>query len=159
MAERYPVDAEACQRTRVGLNTQPSLKGRNMPNRTLAPRVQAGVVLAACLSLGCGGDDTNQPTPTPPATAAVTIGDFLFQSGRNATQNPAVDTIAVGGTVTWTWREGEHSVQSLGPPSFESSAISATPGSTYQATFPSAGTYPYDCAVHGPAMTGTVVVR
>ncbi len=129
-----------------------------MSNWTAASRVQVGAVLAACLSLACGSDDTNQPDPAP-ATAAVTIGDFLFQSARNATQNPAVDTIAIGGMVTWTWREGEHSVQSLDSPGFESSDISANPGNTFQATFASAGTYQYDCAVHGPAMTGTVVVR
>lgn len=30
---------------------------------------------------------------------------------------------------------------------------------TYSVTFPTAGTYHYDCAVHGAAMTGTVVVQ
>ncbi len=30
---------------------------------------------------------------------------------------------------------------------------------TYSFTFTTAGTYTYDCAVHGASMTGTVVVR
>jgi plastocyanin len=30
---------------------------------------------------------------------------------------------------------------------------------TYAVTFTAAGTYQYDCAVHGQLMTGTIVVR
>ncbi len=32
-------------------------------------------------------------------------------------------------------------------------------GQTYAVTFTAAGTYQYDCAVHGTAMTGRIVVR
>jgi len=83
-------------------------------------------------------------------------------SGHNGSHNPAVDTIAVGGTVTWTWGAnsgayGGHSVQSVGSQSFASSAVQSS--GTYSLTFTSPGTYQYDCAVHGSAMTGTVVVR
>ncbi|HVO35303.1 MAG TPA: Ig-like domain-containing protein, partial [Gemmatimonadales bacterium] len=91
-------------------------------------------------------------------SAAVQIGDDFFKSGANGSQNPAVDTIAVGGTVTWTWGGAVgHSVQSLGSPSFTSSSIKTS--GTYAITFTSAGTYQYDCAVHGLSMTGTVVVK
>jgi plastocyanin len=106
-----------------------------------------------------GGGNTNG---TPPQAAAVTVGNILFKSGQNGTTNPAVDTIAVGGTVTWTWvstGDISHSVQSIGAPSFTSSAIQAGNGKTYQAQFTAAGTYQYDCAVHGAAMSGTIVVR
>lgn len=96
-----------------------------------------------------------------PTTAAVSIGNNFFKSGRNNTQNPAVDTVAVGGTVTWTWNANNggilHSVESLGPPSFTSSTIKAS--GSYPFTFTVAGTYQYDCAVHGSLMTGRVVVR
>src|SRR2546425_12520622 len=35
---------------------------------------------------------------------SVTVGAAIqFVSGHNGSHNPAVDTIAVGGTVTWTW--------------------------------------------------------
>jgi plastocyanin len=73
-----------------------------------------------------------------------------------------VDTVAVGGTVTWTWGAnsaayGGHSVQSVGAQSFASSAVQSN--GTYSLTFTAPGTYQYDCAVHGTAMTGTVVVR
>src|SRR5438876_12342581 len=57
---------------------------------------------------------------------AIVVGNILFKSSHNGTQNPAIDTVAVGSTVTWTWTATgsvPHSVQSLGTPSFESSAI------------------------------------
>jgi len=132
----------------------------------------ASGVLAAGLVAGCGSD--NNPTgPTtgggnggggatsPPATADVPVGDIFFESDRNGTSNPAVDTVAVNGTVTWTWASSvtmSHSVESEGSPSFPSSPIMAGAGSTHQATFTSAGSYQYDCAVHGQLMTGTIVV-
>jgi plastocyanin len=93
-----------------------------------------------------------------PTSAAVQVGDNFFKSGRNNTQNPAVDTIAAGGTVTWTWvGVANHSVESTGSPSFTSSTIKSS--GTYSFTFASAGTYTYDCGVHGLTMTGRVVVR
>jgi len=96
--------------------------------------------------------------PPVPTTAAVDIGDDFFKSSLNASQNPAVDTVAVGGKVTWTWTGAvNHSVQSTGSPSFTSSTIKAS--GTYQFTFNAAGTYHYDCAVHGAIMTGIIVVK
>jgi plastocyanin len=70
-----------------------------------------------------------------------------------------VDTIAVGATVTWTWKGREpHSVRSIGSPSFVSSGT-LTGSGTYAVTFTAAGTYRYDCIVHGQEMTGTIVVQ
>lgn len=107
-------------------------------------------------------DATATTAPPIPTTAAVTVGDIFFTSGHNGSSNSAVDTVAVNGTVTWTWAPAEalrHSVQSQGAPSFTSSAIQTGPGKTYQATFTTPGTYQYNCAVHGPLMTGRIVVR
>jgi plastocyanin len=133
-----------------------------------------GGVLAANLLAGCN-DSTTSPSPPPggtptpppsggsaaPATAAVTVGDIFFTSGHNGSSNPAVDTVAVNGTVTWTWATTEalpHSVESMGSASFTSSGIQSGAGKTYQFTFASPGTYQYDCAVHGQMMTGRIVV-
>jgi len=33
------------------------------------------------------------------------VDNFFFQSAYNGSMNPAVDTIAVGDTVTWAWIE------------------------------------------------------
>jgi len=116
----------------------------------------AGVVVAAaCFS---EHTPTTPNTPTPPTT---NVGDIFFTSALNGTSNPAVDTVAVNETVTWTWAAGEdlpHSVQSEGSPSFTSSGILSGPGNTYQFTFTAPGTYQYDCAVHGQLMTGRIVV-
>src|SRR6266404_6428413 len=104
---------------------------------------------------------TPAPSTPAPASAAVTLGDIFFKSVLNGSSNPAVDTVAVNGTVTWTWATTEalpHSVQSTGSPSFTSSAIQQGAGKTYQFTFTAPGTYQYDCAVHGQMMTGTIVV-
>jgi plastocyanin len=148
-------------------------------------------MLAASLLAGCNDNPTTSPsdggggggnptpptsggtpppsTPTPPpsggspapATAGVTVGDIFFKSALNGSSNPAVDTVAVNGIVTWTWATTEalpHSVQSTGSPSFTSSGILTGTGKTYQFTFTAPGTYQYDCAVHGQMMTGTIVV-
>ena len=100
---------------------------------------------------------TAAAAPPIPTTASVRVGNIFFTSNHNGTSNPAVDTVAVGGTVTWSWVAGSHSVQSTGSPSFTSSAVLSS--GSYQFTFGTAGTYSYDCAVHGTAMTGQVVVR
>jgi len=96
---------------------------------------------------------------------SVTVGNnggIVFSSAHNGTANPAVDTVAVGATVTWTWTNNlgvSHSVQSQGSTAFASSPIMSGNGQTYAVTFTTRGTYRYDCAVHGTAMTGTIVVR
>jgi plastocyanin len=103
-------------------------------------------------------NETAATAPPIPTTASVQVGNIFFKSARNSTTNAAVDTVAVGGTVTWSWVGGLHTVQSTGSPSFTSSNPPQSSG-TYAVTFSTAGTYVYDCAVHGTAMTGRVVVR
>ncbi len=121
---------------------------------------QEGPVTVTASSAGLTGSPAtfHAAVASVPTTAAVDVADNFFKSARNASSNPAVDTIAAGGSVTWTWTgSNSHSVRSQGSPSFTSSAI-MTSGS-YSFTFNTAGTYTYDCAVHGASMTGTVVVR
>jgi len=94
---------------------------------------------------------------TVPLTAAVTVGDNFFRSIRNASQNAAVDTVAVGGTVTWTWVGSNlHNVQSILSPSFTGNLVQAS--GTFSVLFGETGAYQYDCQVH-PGMTGRIVVR
>jgi plastocyanin len=115
----------------------------------------------------CGGDSNNDGGPSGPGpvngpAGTVTVGNIFFKSGHNGTQNPAVDTVSAGTTVTWTWTNTgntSHSVRSEGAPSFTSSSILTGAGMTYTFTFDTPGTYHYDCDVHGSAMSGTVVVQ
>lgn len=90
--------------------------------------------------------------PPPPSTIAVTVGNIFFASGRNGTTDSAVDTVAVNGTVTWIWTSTgatPHSVRSTGTPSFPPSSVLTGNDLTYAFQFTQAGTYTYDCAVHG----------
>ena len=104
-------------------------------------------------------------TPPSPAAIAITVGNDFFRSDRNQTTGPAVDTVAVGGTVTWTWVAGaiSHNVTSNPPPGFTGSPTQAA-GTTYAVNFPTAGTYRYYCNIHAGAastvgMIGRIVVR
>jgi plastocyanin len=122
---------------------------------------------AAAVALGCSSGDTTGPTTGGMnggggAPGTVIVGNIFFKSGHNGTQNPAQDTVAAGQTVTWTWTSTgseSHSVLSQGSPSFPSSAILTGNGMTYSATFDTPGTYHYECAVHGSAMSGNIVVQ
>jgi plastocyanin len=119
--------------------------------------------LAACggntsTGLYGGGGDAGGGGGGP--VGAVTVGSGIqFASRHNGSQNPAIDTIPVGGTVTWTWTGSlPHGVHSTGSTSFISSGIMTGSG-THAVTFTAPGTYQYDCAVHGTAMRGTIVVQ
>jgi plastocyanin len=166
--------------TSPALNTSSRGHGVSHLGLLLVSGMLAAALLAGCSNgdssstgvLPAGGTDTTgtglpgggtgtPPATTPAGTAAVTVGNIFFTSGRNGTSNPAVDTVAVGGTVTWTWGTTgsvPHSIQSVGSPSFTSSSVQSGSGSTYQLTFAQPGTYQYDCAIHGSLMTGTIVV-
>ncbi len=110
---------------------------------------------------GGTGGNTSGGAPTS-GDVAVIVGNIFMQSKHNGSVNPAVDTVAVGGSVTWTWTNTgntPHGIQSLGSPSFPTGTVLAGDGNTYRVTFNTAGTYQYDCLVHGTMMPGRVVVR
>jgi plastocyanin len=117
----------------------------------------------ASVAVACS-DDSSGPSNDGGggAVGTVTVGNIFFQSGHNGTSNPAIDTIPAGTAVTWTWMNTgstPHSVESEGTPSFASSENLTGSGETYSVTFDTPGTYEYDCAVHGAAMTGRIVVQ
>ena len=134
-----------------------------------------GMIALAALA-GCGGYTASDPyggwgggggggAGGGGPVGSVTVGNngqIVYISAHNGTANPAADTVAVGSTATWTWTNNQgvsHSVQSQGSTAFASSPIMSGNGQTYAVTFTAPGTYQYDCAVHGTAMTGTIVVR
>lgn len=115
--------------------------------RTMAVLLAAAFALAGCT--GAASPVPGSPAPTgSPQGPAVTIIDFAFR--------PASLTIRVGQTVTWTnTGQAPHSVRWLdGMP--ESPQL--THGARYRHTFDAAGTYRYVCGVHGPSMSGAIVV-
>jgi plastocyanin len=103
-------------------------------------------------------------TPAPSAIS-ITVRNDNFLSDRNGTSSPAVDTVAAGGTVTWTWSSqatNTHNVTSSGSPSFTSSTTQTQPFTYGPITLSAAGTYVYYCTIHGSptaGMRGRIVVR
>jgi plastocyanin len=117
---------------------------------TLGPSPGANSVAAS--SSGIAGSPVEftatgvEDTP-PPTQANVSVQDNTFV--------PASSTIAEGGQVTWTWAgSNQHNV------TFASGTNSVDQSSgTFSRTFPSAGSFPYQCTIHGSSMSGTVVVQ
>jgi len=126
-------------------------------------RHMASIVTAALLSLtACGGVTSPQGGGGGGGPVGnVTVGNIFFRSVHNGSQNPAVDTIAAGDSITWAWNAaGSHSIQSTGVPDiFRNSVVMSGANDTYTVTFRNPGTYTYQCAVHGAAMTGRIVVQ
>jgi plastocyanin len=113
---------------------------------------------SAMLLAGCG-DGPPGIEETPPSSVAINVGNIFFQSVHNGSLDPAVDTVGAGGAATWTWIEpGTHGVR------FDQAGLPESPeltesGSVFHVTFAAAGTYNYDCPIHGSVMSGTIVVK
>jgi plastocyanin len=76
---------------------------------------------------------------------------------ENIAFNPSTITVAKGTTVTWTNKDNmAHTVNST--TNVFSSNGQINPGSSYQFTFTTSGTFTYQCLIHN-GMTGTVVVQ
>ena len=134
------------------------------------------VLVFAAVAIGC--DDTMtgpSATPTPsaltPTPSAAPHPVYVGQSVSGARENVFVDaasgtsttTIHAGETVQWTWLSGAHSTTSgrcslgcAGDGLWDSGVLS---GGSFSHTFPTTGTFPYFCQVHGVMMQGSVVVQ
>ena len=133
-------------------------------------RIVGMVLCVATLATsgGCGGGGgdgggSSTPPPTGPGnpvpTNAVTV--------TSATFSPASITVAKGATVRWTWDSCtggdiygggqtcvEHNV------TFSGGAASATQSQgSWSRVFSDAGTFTYQCSIHGATMSGRVVVQ
>lgn len=130
-----------------------------------ARAVSRGItIIGVALGLGCGGGSAptqNDNNPPPPgANRSVVITNNTFTPGNV--------TIAKGASVTWTWNtcsggdpygDGQTCV-AHDVVLDDGSATSGTQSTgTYAHTFATAGAYPYHCAIHGAAMSGTVTVQ
>jgi plastocyanin len=72
------------------------------------------------------------------ATQRVHIANMSF--------NPDPVAIGIGDTVEWIWDEDNHSTTADNG-SWDSGVLNA--GATFRYTFPTAGSFPYYCSVHG----------
>jgi len=118
-------------------------------------------LLVVTLSAACGGGESSpagvtSPGPSggstnpnaPVSTNAVTVSDNNF--------SPVAVQVAPGTTVRWTWTPDarEHSVRFADGTGSEILVANAT----FAKTFPTTGTFTYQCSVHA-TMTGSVTVR
>lgn len=99
-----------------------------------------------------GGESAATTPPSPEAsTSAVTVRNFTFE--------PALLTVRVGTTVTWTDELGRHTVETAD--GFLNSGTLVA-GARYEKRFDRAGVYDYYCGNHGSrngsGMTGRIVV-
>ena len=95
------------------------------------------------------------PPPPPPATATVQVQDNAF--------NPAVDTVASAGTVTWNWSGAAvHNVTFEDGNGNSADLSTGTHGRTF-GTVAVSTAYRYRCTLHSTSftsgMTGRIVVR
>lgn len=116
----------------------------SLPAVRLARLPRIGFVAALLLLASCAED----PTGPQPAADEVRVGNNFF--------TPSTRTVPTGTTVTWIWNAGSssHNVTFTDGP--------ASPNQTsgeFTRTFTVAGSYPYQCTIHGTGMTGTVVVE
>lgn len=94
------------------------------------------------------------------ATRTVTISNFKFV---DASSGNSTTTISAGDTVTWNWAGGTHTTTSgacspnCAPSGVWDSGTKST--GSFPFTFPTAGTFPYHCEIHGAMMQGTIVVQ
>lgn len=81
----------------------------------------------------------------------VSIVNFAFN-------NPNPFSPAVGDSIVWTCMSGTHGINGLSLPAgaapFNSGTMSTTSNTTYSYKITVAGTYSYDCSVHGTSMPG-----
>lgn len=116
----------------------------------------ASATTPAASQAGTGSPTAVATTATRAATVAasptsrINVGDNFF--------SPASATTTVGTKVTWTWSGvAPHSVSGKFDGKDVFSPVSTGTG-TFEFTFDKAGTFDYECGVHGPSMAGRIVV-
>ncbi len=118
------------------------------------PQAAGPATATAAVAGAAGSPVTFTATGTAPGQVAIEVGNNFF--------DPDERVVVPGSTVIWTWTNTgviSHSVESTGTPSFTSSATLTGNGQTYSQVFTTPGTYTYQCAVHGAAMSGTIIVQ
>jgi plastocyanin len=131
-----------------------------------ARHARVAALLLSATAFACGGGGSSAMITAPPPPPPIPSGSTTSLTITNNHFSPVTDTVSVGATLTWMWDTcmgdgyggstcGSHSVQfdDGGP----SSAIKSS--GTFSRMFALAGTYTYHCAVHGAAMSGTIIVH
>jgi plastocyanin len=101
-------------------------------------------LLAAC----SGGTSSTAPTSPSPATV---------NAAPNLSFDPSPLHLVAGGTVTFAFGSVAHNVFFDAIPGAPADIPGTNANTSTTRTFPTAGTYVYNCHIH-PGMTGTIIV-
>ena len=120
------------------------------------------VIALAVVSVACGGgggDKTTAPggTTNPGGTGGMTGNTPNSVGVYDNEFLPASLTVAQGTTVTWNFH-GSYSVHNVTFDNGSAKSADMMTGS-YARTFDTIGTFTYKCSIHGPAMSGTIIVQ
>jgi plastocyanin len=120
---------------------------------------QAFTTVAIACMFGCGGSGgtTDPIINTPPPPGGISVENNLF--------SPTPKTVTAGTTVQWAWNSCSGDIYS-GQTCVSHNIVfddGVTSGvqdhGAYSRTFATAGTYNYHCAIHGAAMSGSIIVN
>ena len=119
------------------------MRENSVATRALRTATRLGAALLVVVS-ACSGDGPSSPVPAN----EVRVSNYAV--------SPATRTIAVGTTLTWRWASGSstHNVTFSGGPASPDQA-----SGTFARLFSAAGTFTYQCTIHGGSMSGTVTVQ
>jgi plastocyanin len=121
------------------------------PTAVLRSVVTALLLLSACMTGPAAIDENAPPDEGTPVIAGLTASVAVTSAGFS----PRTADVDQGGTVTWTFQQGGHSVVDKSGMGLFNSGVRPG-GSTFSAGFASAGSYKYSCTQHRE--TGTVRV-
>ena len=129
-------------------------------NQSVATVSTAGVVTGVAVGAARITANGTVGTVTKTATVNVSVAVAGATASVDATISdsfsPKTVAITKGGTVTWTFAK-------LHDVTFDTNGAPGNLGQhssgTATATFPNPGTYQYHCVIHGPSMSGTVLVQ
>ena len=111
-----------------------------------------GVALAGIL--GCSKDSSNPYGSSTGSSGAPPPNTVVMM---NIAFNPGTLTVSKGTTVTWQNNDGISHTSTSDTGVWDTGNIAG--GTSKTATFQNAGTFKYHCAIHGPSMSGTIVVQ
>lgn len=108
------------------------------------------------LTFACGDDDDADAVPTSPGGIPGGLTTIMVLDNRFL---PLGLQVPVGTQVTWQWdSQAQHSVVGT----FDNKEVRSETQSgkgTFKFTFEKAGTFDYQCGVHGSAMSGKVTLQ
>jgi plastocyanin len=120
-------------------------------------RLASVAVIAASLGiLGCSKDSSN-PYSTSSSSQSQPPAQSDTVAMINISFSPSTLTVSKGTTVTWQNKDGVTHTSTSDTGLWDTGNI--VPGSSKSMTFSNAGTFKYHCTIHGPNMSGTIIVQ